>query len=134
MSAIETAPSVRTHYAALRLEPIYLALATFALVTLFIFSLVRSRVGSALKGLRDAEKAAQTFAEWARKRSADGSEASRVVAATDPAGVVLSPRPAAGQVAAVVLVAPRGTARRALADAATLLAPWQAVDAVVVPA
>lgn len=81
----------------------------------------------------DAEKAAQTFAEWARKRSADGSEASRVVAATDPAGVVLSPRPAAGQVAAVVLVAPRGTARRALADAATLLAPWQAVDAVVVP-
>lgn len=38
----------------------YFALAFFGLVTLFIFSLVRSSVGRALKALRDAEKAAQS--------------------------------------------------------------------------
>ena len=38
----------------------YVALAFFALVTLFVFSLVRSSVGRALKALRDAEKAAQS--------------------------------------------------------------------------
>lgn len=38
----------------------FLALAMFAAVTLFIYSLVRSSVGRALKALRDAEKAAQS--------------------------------------------------------------------------
>jgi branched-chain amino acid transport system permease protein len=38
----------------------YVALAFFGLVTLFVFSLVRSSVGRALKALRDAEKAAQS--------------------------------------------------------------------------
>jgi len=38
----------------------YVALGFFALVTLFVFSLVRSSVGRALKALRDAEKAAQS--------------------------------------------------------------------------
>ncbi len=38
----------------------YVCLAFLALVTLFIFSLVRSSVGRALKGLRDSEKAAQS--------------------------------------------------------------------------
>jgi branched-chain amino acid transport system permease protein len=38
----------------------YVALAVLALVTLFIFSLVRSSVGRALKALRDSEKAAQS--------------------------------------------------------------------------
>lgn len=38
----------------------YVALAFFAAVTLFVFSLVRSSVGRALKALRDAEKAAQS--------------------------------------------------------------------------
>lgn len=38
----------------------FLALAMFAAVTLFVYSLVRSSVGRALKALRDAEKAAQS--------------------------------------------------------------------------
>ncbi len=38
----------------------YVALLCFATVTLFVFSLVRSSVGRALKALRDAEKAAQS--------------------------------------------------------------------------
>lgn len=38
----------------------YVAVVVLALVTLFIYSLVRSSVGRALKGLRDAEKAAQS--------------------------------------------------------------------------
>jgi len=38
----------------------YVAVILLALVTLFIYSLVRSSVGRALKGLRDAEKAAQS--------------------------------------------------------------------------
>lgn len=38
----------------------YVAIGFLALVTLFIFSLVRSSVGRALKALRDAEKAAQS--------------------------------------------------------------------------
>ena len=38
----------------------YVALIVLALVTLFIYSLMRSSVGRALKGLRDAEKAAQS--------------------------------------------------------------------------
>jgi branched-chain amino acid transport system permease protein len=38
----------------------YVAVVFFALVTLFIFSLVRSSVGRALKALRDSEKAAQS--------------------------------------------------------------------------
>ncbi len=38
----------------------YVALAFLAAVTLFVFSLVRSSVGRALKALRDAEKAAQS--------------------------------------------------------------------------
>jgi branched-chain amino acid transport system permease protein len=38
----------------------YVAVILLALVTLFIYSLMRSSVGRALKGLRDAEKAAQS--------------------------------------------------------------------------
>ncbi|HYC38674.1 MAG TPA: branched-chain amino acid ABC transporter permease [Usitatibacter sp.] len=38
----------------------YISIILLALVTLFIYSLVRSSVGRALKGLRDAEKAAQS--------------------------------------------------------------------------
>ena len=38
----------------------YVSVILLALVTLFIYSLVRSSVGRALKGLRDAEKAAQS--------------------------------------------------------------------------
>jgi branched-chain amino acid transport system permease protein len=38
----------------------YVCLGFFALVTLFVFSLVRSGVGRALKALRDSEKAAQS--------------------------------------------------------------------------
>jgi hypothetical protein len=80
----------------------------------------------------EAEKVAQQFADWTRERSRDADEAVRIVAVTDPAGAVLAPRPGPGAVAAVLLVVPRGTTRRALADAVSLLAPWQAADAVVV--
>ena len=38
----------------------YVSVIALAIVTLFIYSLVRSSVGRALKGLRDAEKAAQS--------------------------------------------------------------------------
>lgn len=38
----------------------YVAVVFLALVTLFIYSLIRSSVGRALKGLRDSEKAAQS--------------------------------------------------------------------------
>lgn len=38
----------------------YVSVAVLALVTIFIYSLIRSSVGRALKGLRDAEKAAQS--------------------------------------------------------------------------
>lgn len=38
----------------------YVGLVLLAVVTLFIYSLIRSSVGRALKGLRDAEKAAQS--------------------------------------------------------------------------
>lgn len=38
----------------------YVSVVALAVVTLFIYSLVRSSVGRALKGLRDAEKAAQS--------------------------------------------------------------------------
>jgi hypothetical protein len=34
----------------------------------------------------------------------------------------------------VLLITPRGTARRTLADAMSLLSPWRSADAVVVPA
>jgi hypothetical protein len=81
----------------------------------------------------DAEKAAQEFVDWARKRSTDVTEAARLSPATEPVGAVLAPRPKVGEVAAVVLLAPRGTPRRTLLDAATLLASWSPVDAVVVP-
>lgn len=81
-----------------------------------------------------AEKDARSFVEWARKRSTDVAEAARLSAVAEVAGAVLAPRPRAGEVAAVLLLAPKGTARRALADAATLLAAWQPVDAVVVTA
>jgi branched-chain amino acid transport system permease protein len=38
----------------------YVSVVVLALVTLFIYSLIRSSVGRALKGLRDSEKAAQS--------------------------------------------------------------------------
>jgi capsular polysaccharide biosynthesis protein len=82
----------------------------------------------------EAEKTARTFVDWARKRSTDVNEAARVVSSSDPAGTVLAPRPRDGEVAAVLLLAPKGTTRRALTDAATLLSSWWPVDAVVVPA
>ena len=82
----------------------------------------------------EAEKAAQEFVDWARKRSTDVAEAARLSPAAEPAGAVLAPRPKLGEVAAVVLLAPRGTTRRDLSDAATLLASWAPVDAVVVTA
>jgi hypothetical protein len=47
---------------------------------------------------------------------------------------VLGPRPAGDALGAVVLVAPRGTPRRALIDAVALLGTWRSADAVVVPA
>jgi capsular polysaccharide biosynthesis protein len=80
-----------------------------------------------------SEKEAQAFVDWARKRSTDVAESARVASASDPAATVLAPRPKDDEVAAVLLLAPKGTTRRALSDAATLLASWRPVDAVVVP-
>jgi len=80
----------------------------------------------------DAEKPAREFAEWTRERSRDDDEAVRIVSVAEPAGAVLAPRPGDAAVAAVLLVVPRGTSRRTLSDAVTLLAPWRPADAVVV--
>jgi capsular polysaccharide biosynthesis protein len=80
----------------------------------------------------EAEKSARALADWARSRSTDALEAVRIVSVPEPAGAVLAPRPTAGEVAAVLLVVPRGTARRTLADAMTLLSAWRSADAVVV--
>jgi capsular polysaccharide biosynthesis protein len=80
----------------------------------------------------EAEKAARAVADWARTRSADALEATRIVSAAEPAGAVLAPRPSPGEVAAVLLVVPRGTARRTLGDAVTLLSTWRPADAVIV--
>ena len=80
----------------------------------------------------EAEKSAREFADWARGRSADASEANRVVSAPEPAGAVLSPRPGPTDVAAVLLVVPKSTPRRVLADAVTLLSSWRPADAVIV--
>jgi|1186.fasta_scaffold33606_2 capsular polysaccharide biosynthesis protein len=81
-----------------------------------------------------AEKSARAFAEWMRARTRDAAEAARIVSTPDPAGTVLAPRPAGDALGAVVLVAPRGTPRRALTDAVALLSTWRSADAVVVPA
>ena len=51
---------------------------------------------------------------WARKRSTDVAEAARLSSVAEPAGAVLAPRPKTDEVAAVLLLAPKGTARRAL--------------------
>lgn len=80
----------------------------------------------------ESEKAAREVAEWARARSADDREATRIVCAAEPAGAVLAPRPGSDEVAAVLLVVPRGTPRRVLGDAVTLLSTWRPADAVVV--
>jgi hypothetical protein len=87
-----------------------------------------------------AEKAAAAAADWARTRSADWDhtrgterqEAGRIVSGAEPALTVLAPRPGTDQIAAVLLVVPRGTARRAVSDAVTLLSSWRPADAVVV--
>jgi capsular polysaccharide biosynthesis protein len=81
-----------------------------------------------------AEKAASSFAEWARARTRDAAEAVRIVTSPEPAGTVLGPRPLHGSVGAVVLLAPQGTPKRALVDAVALMSTWRPVDAVVVPA
>jgi capsular polysaccharide biosynthesis protein len=80
----------------------------------------------------DSEKAARRFVDWAAGGTTSNDEAARLVLAPEVDGAVLRPRPAPGQVAAVLLVIPSGTARRDLADAATLLRAWRAPDAVVV--
>lgn len=80
----------------------------------------------------DAEKTAAAFTDWARTRSSDAAEAARLVSSPEPVGAVLSPRPGPAEVAAVLLVVPRGTTRRALGDAMTLLGSWRSADAVVV--
>lgn len=80
----------------------------------------------------DAEKPARVVADWARSHTRDAAEAQRVVSTPEPAGAVLDPRPGPDDVAAVVLVCPRGTARRALTDAVALLGTWRRADAVVV--
>jgi capsular polysaccharide biosynthesis protein len=82
----------------------------------------------------EAEKSAREFADWARTQTSSSFESGRIVSSPEPAGAVLAPRPTAGEVAAVLLVTPRGTARRTLADAVSLLSPWRSADAVVVPA
>lgn len=87
-----------------------------------------------------AEKSAAAVADWARTRSsdwnhtrsADEQEAGRIVSVSEPAVTVLAPRPGADQVAAVLLVVPKGTTRRAVDDAVTLLNTWRPADAVVV--
>jgi capsular polysaccharide biosynthesis protein len=79
-----------------------------------------------------AEKPAQAFVDWARTRSSGPAEAARLVAGPDPVGVALHPRRAPREVAAVLLVVPEGTRRRALADAVAVLPPAWAADAVVV--
>ncbi|MCW2675096.1 MAG: hypothetical protein JWR70_136 [Modestobacter sp.] len=80
----------------------------------------------------DSEKAARRFVDWAVGNTSSPAEAARIVLAPEVDGVVLRPRPAPGQVAAVLFVVPSGTARRDLTDAATLLRAWHAPDAVVV--
>lgn len=81
----------------------------------------------------DSEKTAETFAEWARAQTSSVDEARRIVTKPEPAGAVLAPRPNGNEVAAVLLVAPGGTARRTLSDAMSLLKPWRPADAIVVP-
>ena len=80
------------------------------------------------------DKAAQEFVSWARNHCSSPAEADRLTAAPEPAGVVLRPRPSTTEVAAVLLVAPAGTHRRDLTDAATLLRTWRAADAAVLTA
>jgi capsular polysaccharide biosynthesis protein len=81
----------------------------------------------------DSEKAAETFADWARAQTSSEAEAGRIVVRPEPAGAVLAPRPTGNDVAAVLVVTPRGTARRTLSDAMSLLAPWRPADAIVFP-
>jgi capsular polysaccharide biosynthesis protein len=78
-----------------------------------------------------ADKAAGEFLGWARNHCATPAEADRLVTAPEPAGVVLRPRPAADEVAAVLLVVTAGTNRRDVTDAAALLRTWRAADAAV---
>lgn len=80
----------------------------------------------------EAEKLAEHFAEWSRKRTDSAAEAARIVAGADPVSTVLEPRP--DDVAAVVLLVPEGTARRTVTDAVALLGTWRPADAVVVRA
>jgi capsular polysaccharide biosynthesis protein len=82
----------------------------------------------------EAEKSAREFADWARTQTPTAAESVRIVSSPEPAGAVLGPRPTPADVAAVLLITPRGTARRTLADAMSLLSPWRSADAVVVPA
>lgn len=79
----------------------------------------------------DAEKSAHEFAEWARERT-NSDASSRVRLVPEPTSAVLGTRPRDGEVAAVVLVCPRGTRRDVLADAVAMLAPWCPPSAVVV--
>lgn len=81
----------------------------------------------------DSEKAAAAFADWARGQTSNAREAERIVTRPEPASAVLAPRPKGIEVAAVLLVTPRGTARRTLSDAMSLMAPWRPADAVVFP-
>ena len=79
----------------------------------------------------EAEKTGVELVEWIRSRSGDEA-ASRIELAPEPTGAVLADRPAAGEVAALILVVPAGTPRSDLTDGVALLAPWRAPDAVVV--
>lgn len=80
----------------------------------------------------DGEKAARRFLDWAVAHTGSAAEAARLVLAPEVGGAVLRPRPTPQQVAAVLLLAPAGTARRDLTDATGLLRSWHAPDAVVV--
>jgi capsular polysaccharide biosynthesis protein len=80
------------------------------------------------------DKAAQQFVTWARNHCSTPAEADRLFVGAEPAGIVLSPRPAQEEVAAVLLLATAGTHRRELTDAAALLKTWRAADAAVLTA
>ncbi len=78
-----------------------------------------------------AEEAAERFLEWARESARDDTERKRLVLWREPTSAVLGTRPDPEEVAAVLLVVPRGTTRNELTDAVGLLRPWRAPDAVV---
>jgi capsular polysaccharide biosynthesis protein len=80
------------------------------------------------------DKSALAFAERVRGQLGDSTEEARIESVPEPAAAVLAPRPVGGQVAAVLLLVPKGISRRALTDAVALLESWHPVDAVVVTA